>query len=98
MSMNGGPPKAIEPFHIQKHWMASYQFRLGASYRLFPFLSLYAGGWYETGAIPDNYIGVDFMHFGRPFFTGGVGVHVWKLEVLAGVAGSPASTHAVTQS
>ncbi len=93
-----GQPMPVTPFRIQKQWKAAYNFRLGAAYQLFPWLALHLGGWYETGAIPREYIGVDFLHFERFFLTGGVGVKVWKLEVLLGAAGSPSTTYAVPTS
>ncbi|MBL8958178.1 MAG: outer membrane protein transport protein [Myxococcaceae bacterium] len=93
-----GNTEKVQPFKIQKRWKAAYNFRLGASYAVFPWLSLYAGGWYETGAIPNEYIGVDFLHFERFVLTGGVGVKFFGLELVVGAAGSPAMTYAVTQS
>lgn len=92
------PPQKVAGFRIQKHWNAAYNFRLGASYDLFPWLALYLGGWYETGAIPDEYLGVDFLHYSRVTFTGGLGVRLWGLELLVGAAGSPATTKAITES
>ncbi len=93
-----GKTDPVAPFHIKKQWKAAYNFRLGGSFALFPWLSLYLGGWYETGAIPSEYVGVDFLHFERFVLTGGVGVKVWNLELVVGAAGSPSMTYAVTQS
>ena len=98
LSLGGAPPAPVAQFRIQKQWQAAYNFRLGAAYQLFPWLALHLGGWYETGAIPQQYIGVDFLHFSRFFLTGGVGLKFWKLEVLLGAAGSPAMSYAVPDS
>lgn len=98
LKMGTAEPQRVAPFRIQKNWQAAYNFRLGGAYQLFPWLALHLGGWYETGAIPSEYIGVDFLHFSRFFLTGGVGLKVWKLEVLLGAAGSPSMTYSVPQS
>lgn len=92
------PATKVAPFRIQKNWVASYQVRLGASYSLFPWLSLHLGGWYETGSIPNDTIGVDFLHFGRANFTGGAGLHFGAFDIYLGAGGSPGTTVAVTQS
>lgn len=91
-------PQKVAGFRIQKHWQNAYMARLGGSFSLFPWLTAYLGGWYETGAIPDQYIGVDFLHFSRVFFTGGVGVKAFGLELVVGAAGTPESSHAIAAS
>jgi hypothetical protein len=98
LQMGNNAPTTVAPFIIHKGWGPSYQFHLGAGYKLFPWLSLHAGAWYETGAIPDSTVGIDFLQFAEVMLTGGIGVHYAGLDIYAGVAGSPSTTHAITNS
>ncbi len=98
ISALGSEPTPLEATRQPKRWRPAFHFRLGASYALFPWLSLYLGGWYETGAIPREYLGVDFAVVERATLTGGAGVRFAGLELLVGAAGSPAQRLAVTQS
>jgi hypothetical protein len=98
LKIGSGAPMAVAPFDIHKGWTHSAQFHLGGGYQLMPWLSLHAGGWYETGAIPDSSLGVDFLHPATVVFTGGLGFHFWGIDVYAGAAGSPTQTIAVTNS
>jgi long-chain fatty acid transport protein len=91
-------PQKVSGFKIEKHWNASYQARLGASFSIYPWITLYLGGWYETGAIPDQTISIDFLHFSRVFFTGGLSVKAFGLELMLGAAGTPQTTHVINNS
>jgi long-subunit fatty acid transport protein len=51
---------------IEKRWRDTVSVRLGGTFNVLPdFLSVSAGGYYETGAIPNNYEGIDFLSFDR---------------------------------
>jgi len=58
---------------IAKRWKDTLSLRLGGTYNLAAMpLSLSAGAYYETGAVPNNYTNVDFMSFDRFGVGGGV--------------------------
>ncbi len=98
VSLMGGAPVPVDPFKIPKHWSYSISTRFGAAYDLIEMLTLHGGFMFETGAAPDQYTAVDFAHFDRVFLTGGVTAHLWKFDITAGFAGTPAVTKQVTNS
>lgn len=58
---------------IAKRWKDTLSLRLGGTYNLAAMpLSLSAGTYYETGAVPNNYTNLDFMSFDRLGVGGGV--------------------------
>jgi long-subunit fatty acid transport protein len=98
LKVGSADAKPVAAFHIPKNWHASYSFRLGASFDVIKYLTLHAGFFYETAAAPDEYAGIDFMHFDRFFISGGATVHLWKVDLVLGAAGTPTVTKAITQS
>ena len=98
LKVGSAPAKPVEEFHIPKHWRQSNSIRFGASFDVIQMLTLHAGAYYETGAAPDEQTGIDFLHFDRAFVTGGITAHLWKLDVLAGIAYTPKVTKTVVTS
>jgi|GEM_PF-1405969 len=98
LKLGTAEPKPVAEFHIPKRWTYSNSVRFGASFDVIKLLTLHAGAFYETGAAPDEQTGIDFLHFNRVFVAGGVTVHLWKLDILAGFAGSPKVTKNVINS
>jgi long-chain fatty acid transport protein len=98
LKIGSGESKPVAPFHIPKNWHATYSVRVGASFDVIKYLTLHAGFFYETAAAPDEYTDIGFLHFDRFFISGGVTAHLWKLDLVAGVAGSPPVNKAVTTS
>jgi long-subunit fatty acid transport protein len=93
-----GAKTQVDEFRIPKNWNQSFSFRLGASFDIIKYLTVQAGFLYETGATPDTFAGIDFLHFDRFFLTGGLTAHVWKLDLLAGMAFTPTVTRSVVDS
>jgi long-chain fatty acid transport protein len=98
LKVGSAAAKPVEEFHIPKHWHQSNSIRFGASVDVIKYLTVHAGAWYETGAAPDEQTGIDFLHFDRVFITGGLTAHLWKLDVLAGIAYTPKGTKNVINS
>ncbi len=95
--VQGNNRTEILPFAIQKNWQASFSGRVGAGFELFRELSLHAGFLFETSASTDEYYSVDFANPTRVFITGGLSLHLGPIDVVGGVAVSPAVTTIVTQ-
>lgn len=69
---------------IPKRWQDTVSVRLGGDWRVLPDrLTLRAGGFYETGAVPDNYSHVDFPSFDRFGVGGGLTVDVGPVALTA---------------
>lgn len=98
LQVGTGEAKPVAQFHIPKKWHESVSVRLGASFDLIKYLTLHAGFLYETGAVPAQYTGIDFLHFDRAFITGGVTAHLWQFDVLAGIAVTPTVNQAINDS
>ena len=63
--------QAVEDIVMPKAWQDTVAVRVGADWRAVPdLLTVRAGGFYETGAVPQNYTHLDFPSFER----GGVGL------------------------
>jgi long-subunit fatty acid transport protein len=95
--VQGGTRTEIAPFAIDKQWHASFSGRVGAGFELFRELTLHAGFLFETGASKDSYYSVDFANPTRVFITGGATVHVGPIDIVGGVAVTPAVTTTVIQ-
>ncbi|MBI3184503.1 MAG: outer membrane protein transport protein [Myxococcales bacterium] len=94
----GGEPQPVQTFHIPKRWHKAASLRLGGSYS-FPFgLTAYGGVLGEEGAAPDEYSGIDFLHYTRLFLTAGAGYRTGGLEFLAGAAYTPTVVKEVSAS
>lgn len=94
----GIPTINIGSFAIRKDWMASYSGRVGASYRVFQYLSVHAGAMYETGAASTKTYSVDWTHPSRIIVTGGVTGHLGPMELIAGALFTPTVTTVVEDS
>ncbi len=78
---------AIQPLgtiYQTKGYEDTFSYRLGSSYAINEWLTGHAGGYYETGAQPDEVTSVDFVSWDR--FSGGLGAtfHLldhWELDV-----------------
>ncbi|MFO0595605.1 MAG: outer membrane protein transport protein [Myxococcaceae bacterium] len=95
---NMGNSSAIAPFAVKKNWMPTFSARLGASYRIFQYLSASLGVLFETGASPTSTYSVDWTHPTRFIFTGGLTGHLGPIEVIAGAMFTPTNTTVVTDS
>jgi long-subunit fatty acid transport protein len=63
----------IQDVHIPKNWRDTVSVRLGGDLNVIPgHLTLRAGGFWESGAVPQNYSHLDFPSFNR----GGIGTGV----------------------
>jgi long-chain fatty acid transport protein len=72
LSFAGGTPQPLEPIRIPKRWRHSWGGRAGGSWRFAPSFTARTGVMLEEGAIPDERLHVDFLHFPRAFFTAGL--------------------------
>ncbi len=88
----------IKGFAVEKNWVATYSARVGASYRLFQYLSASAGFMYETAAATQSSFSVDWTHPARFFVTGGLTGHLGPIDVIAGIQGTPTQTVDITES
>lgn len=64
---------------IEKRWKDTLSVRLGGTYNFDAPLSLSAGAFYETGAVPNAYTHLDFPSFDRVGLSAGVSGEVGKL-------------------
>ncbi len=64
---------------IEKRWKDTFSVRLGGTYNLDAPLSLSAGAFYETGAVPNAYTHLDFPSFDRLGLAAGVSGNVGNL-------------------
>jgi long-subunit fatty acid transport protein len=97
-SAPGAPGTPIAPFGLRKNWMPTWSVRLGASYRVFKYLSVHAGAMYETGAAPTSTYSVDWTHPTRVIVTGGFTGHLGPIDVIVGGLYTPTVTTVVTDS
>jgi long-subunit fatty acid transport protein len=69
---------------IEKRWKDTLSARVGGTYNLpaMP-LSLSTGGYYESGAVPNDYTHLDFPSFDRVGLGAGVGYKVGKADLQA---------------
>lgn len=69
---------------IAKRWKDTFSLRLGGSYRLGDSpLSLMAGSFVETGAVPNNYENLDFPSYNRLGVNGGIKLGFKKFDFIA---------------
>ena len=62
MSAGGGEATPFDPIVMPKDWQDAYSIRLGTEWRLLQnTLSLSAGGYYESSAIPNETLTVDTL-------------------------------------
>lgn len=94
----GAEATPIAPFGVKKNWLPTWSVRLGASYKIFKYLSVHAGAMYETGAAPTSTYSVDWTHPSRVIVTGGVTGHVGPFNLIVGALFTPTVTTVVNDS
>ncbi len=62
---------AFQPIKVPRHYKDTWSFHLGGDVAILDWLSLRAGTYYETGAVPAAYTNVDFASFDRVGASGG---------------------------
>ena len=67
----------FEPVTITKNYKDTWSFRLGGQYRVIDWLTLRAGTYFETGAVPPAYTNVDFASFNRFGLAAGLSLE-WR--------------------
>jgi long-chain fatty acid transport protein len=72
ISVGNSAPRPLEPIRIPKRWHHAWALRAGASWRFASSLIVRTGVMLEQGAIPDERLHIDFLHFARAFVTAGV--------------------------
>jgi long-subunit fatty acid transport protein len=60
-----GTDQKVGPIEIPRKWKAAWSARAGAEFELLPWLTLRAGGLYETSAIPPETLQLDFVALSR---------------------------------
>jgi long-subunit fatty acid transport protein len=94
----GADPEELEPFHIPKHWQHAWGGRLGVEWA-FPFgLTARGGVLLEQSGIPEEHMHIDFLHFNRAFFTGGLEYGVGPVSVVVSGAFTPTQEKVITNS
>jgi long-chain fatty acid transport protein len=88
----------IAPVAVKKNWLPVFSARLGASVRVFQFLSLSGGALFETGAAPTSTFSVDWSHPTRFIFTAGATGHLGPVDVIVGGMWTPVITTVITDS
>jgi len=74
----------VDRIVVRKDWQNTYSLRLGGDYRVLPgWLTLRAGGVYESPASPEGYSYVDFFSGHRLGASGGFTVSLWGLDLSA---------------
>jgi long-subunit fatty acid transport protein len=61
----GGTDQKVGPIEIPRRWRAAWSGRLGVEVQACGWLTLRGGGIYETSAIPDETLQLDFVSFSR---------------------------------
>jgi long-chain fatty acid transport protein len=100
LNIGSNPPQKLADIHSPKKWYDTYSARFGAAVNLGKWVpvTLHLGFMYESGAMPDDLINLDFMNFERVFFTGGVTVGLGPVDIVAGAYGTPEQTKVVQKS
>ncbi len=93
-----GTESAVPPFTIDKKWRDTFSLRLGAAFSVVKYLTVHAGGWWESQAPPNEYLNIDFAHLDRFFVSGGVTGHFGPIDASLGLAWTPVQSRAITQS
>lgn len=75
-----GTPQPLFPVYQPKNWEDTYSFRLGGSFGALTWLTLHAGGSYETAAQTLENTNVDFVSWER--ITAGLGLAFHPLDWL----------------
>ena len=72
---------SFKPMSIPKRYKDTWSFRLGGQYSPVDWLVLRSGGYYETGAVPNDYSHLDFASFDRFGASGGASFKVSNLTL-----------------
>lgn len=94
----GGNDFHVQPIVVPRSWHAAFSGRLGGEYAAFSFLTLRLGALYESSAIPDQTLQVDFVSPARFAATAGVTARCGAASLTAGYAHSFAASRDVTGS
>jgi long-subunit fatty acid transport protein len=70
-NVTDAPNLTFAPVNIPKHYQDTWSFRLGGQVEPLDWLQLRAGGYFETGAVPEAYTNLDFASFDRMGVGGG---------------------------
>ena len=82
----GGADTRVGPITIPRRWQAAWTGRLGGEYELYSWLKIRAGGLYESSAIPDETLQIDFASLSRLAATAGATARWRALSLTAGYA------------
>jgi long-subunit fatty acid transport protein len=82
----GGSDTAVGPIQVPRRWKAAFSGRLGAEIELSRWLTLRAGALYESSAIPDQALQIDFVSLSRLAATLGATARWKALSFTAGYA------------
>ena len=81
--VNPGAKKLyFKPIDMPKSYQDSFSFRLGGDFNPLPWLSVRAGSYYETAAVPEEYTHLDFAGFERIGASAGLSVQKEHFEAL----------------
>jgi long-subunit fatty acid transport protein len=96
-SLNVSGP--LQDVVFPKHYRDSYSIRLGSDYQVIPErLTMRAGYIYESSAIPNQYVNVDFIGWGRQVVSAGASVELFGAYVDLGYAHHFIATKQITDS
>jgi hypothetical protein len=100
LNIGSNPPQELADIRSPKKWYDTYSVRFGASVDLGRWIpvTLSAGFMWESGAMPDDLINLDFMNFERVFITGGAVVSLGPVDIVLGAYGTPEQTKVVQTS
>ena len=82
----GGSDTRVGPISVPRNWHAAFSGRLGGEYELYTWLKVRAGALYESSAIPDETLQVDFASLPRLAATAGATARWRSLSFTAGFA------------
>jgi Outer membrane protein transport protein (OMPP1/FadL/TodX) len=82
----GGSDTRVGPISVPRNWHAAFSGRLGGEYELYSWLKLRAGALYESTAIPDETLQIDFAGLSRLAATAGATARWRSLSFTAGYA------------
>lgn len=100
LNIGSNPPQTLADIHSPKKWYDTYSVRVGGAVNLARWIpvTLHLGFLWESGAMPDDLINLDFMNFARVFLAGGATVSLGPFDIVAGAYGTPEQTKVVQQS
>ncbi|MGZ6141721.1 MAG: OmpP1/FadL family transporter [Myxococcales bacterium] len=94
----GGADTAVSPIAVPRRWHAAWTGRLGGEYEIDGWLKVRAGALYETSAIPDETLQIDFASLPRLAATAGLTARWRALSLTAAYAHFFAQDRSVTTS